>query len=64
MVDKQQAESEGEDLPRAKFTLTLSLYSFFPPKFLLLFTTRALLWNDLDTRQNGFSSKNKLHSCV
>lgn len=26
-ADKQRAESEGEDLPLAKFTLTLSLYS-------------------------------------
>ena len=64
MADKQRAESESEDLQLANFTLTLSLYIFFPPKFLLLFTTQALLQNDLDSRQNGFSSKQKLHSCV
>ena len=55
MADKQRAESEGEDLPLAKFTLTLSLY--FPPNFLLLFATRTLVWNALDSRQNGVDSK-------
>src|SRR5271169_4079933 len=48
MMADTRAESEGEDLPLAKFTLTLSLYLFFPPKFLLFVydssTPVELLW--------------------